>query len=405
MERKIGNSLVETRKKNRILIKKQIYHQANPTRTQIAENLGLTLATLSTSTNEMISQGIIEETVSDQSVTCTGAGRRPKILRFCPACACAAGIDIGPYKTRAVLMDMGGNIIDSLEDEAVQNDYGRMIDMIETLAKKLMPKVTGNFLGVSVNVAGIVDSSNGTILKGIELKNTGEVGSPRKNLQTLLEEKLGCPVLIQNNAKSRALGHAIQNHIKDTIFAYLYVSRGIACPVMEPNEIPYGYSASIGELGRMVMEWNSPDGKHLMTLNEVAGEHTIIRRCRAAMESGGLKNLKRLCDSGKELSIDLIMELDTEGDAEIRQLFESSCEYLGIALSNISCMINPGMIVIDGYMFSNLRNRETLKNVYKEKCEAVDCSSASLFFIDYDSFAGARSAAYCALDKLFLSVE
>lgn len=405
MERKIGNSLVETRKKNRILIKKQIYHQTIPTRTQIAENLGLTLATLSTSANEMISQGIIEETVSEQSLACTGAGRKPKILRFCSDCACAIGVDIGPYKTRAVLMDMGGNILDSLEAESVQHDYGKMMEMIERSAKKLMPKVTGSFLGVSVNVAGIVDSSSGTIVKGIFFTNPGEDGSIRKNLKSVLEEKLGCPVLIQNNAKSRAFGHAIKNHIKDTTFAYLYVSRGIACPVMEPNEMPYGYSASIGELGRMVMEWNSPEGKHLMTLNEVAGEHTIIERCRTAMESGGLKKLKRLCDTGKELSIDPIMELDAEGDTEIRQLFESSCEYLGIALSNVSCMINPGMIVIDGYMFRNPRNRETLKQVYKEKCEAVDCSSASLFFIEYDSFAGAKSAAYCALDKLFLSVE
>ena len=405
MERKIGNSLVETRKKNRILIKKQIYHQSMPTRTLIAENLGLTLATLSTSTNEMISQGIIEETVSDQTLTGTGAGRKPKILRFCFDCACAIGIDIGPYKTRAVLMDMGGNIIESLEDESVQQDYNRMIDMIEKLAKKLMPKVSKNFLGISVSVAGIVDSNSGTILKGVVLSNSGKDFSLRKGLRTVLEDKLGCPVLVQNNAKSRAFGHAIKNHIKDTTFAYLYVSRGIACPVMEPNEIPYGYSASIGELGRMVMEWNSPDGKRLMTLNDVAGEHTIIIRCMEAMESGRLKNLKKLCDSGIELSIDLIMKLDTEGDREIRQLFENSCEYLGIALSNISCMINPGMIVIDGYMFSNPLNRETLKSVYKEKCEAVDCSSASLFFIDYDSFAGAKSAAYCALDKLFLSVE
>ncbi len=405
MERKIGNSLIETRKKNRILIKKQIYHQAIPTRTQIAENLGLTLATLSTSANEMISQGIIEEIVSDQSLSCTGAGRKPKILRFCSDSACAIGIDIGPYKTRAVLMDMGGNIIDSLEAESVQHDYSRMIEMIETSAKKLMSQATGNFLGVSVNVAGIVDSSSGTIVKGIVFTNPGEDASIRKNLKSVLEEKLDCPVLIQNNAKSRAFGHAIKNHIKDTTFAYLYVSRGIACPVMEPNEMPYGYSASIGELGRMVMEWNGPEGKRLMTLNEVAGEHTIIKRCRAEMAAGKLETLNRLCDTGAELSIDLIMKLDADGDTEIRRLFESSCEYLGIALSNISCMINPEMIVIDGYMFSNPLNRETLRSVYSEKCEAVECSSASLFFIDYDSFAGAKSAAYCALDKLFLSVE
>lgn len=405
MERKIGNSLVETRKKNRILIKKQIYHQAIPTRTLIAENLGLTLATLSTSTNEMISQGLIEETVSEQTLNGTGAGRKPKILRFCSDCACAIGIDIGPYKTRAVLMDMGGNIIDSLEAESVQHDYIRMIDMIEILSKKLIPKASKNFLGISVSVAGIVDSNSGVILKGIAYTNSGGDLSHRKSLKAVLEEKLGCPVLVQNNAKSRAFGHAIKNHIKDTTFAYLYVSRGIACPVMEPNEIPYGYSASIGELGRMVMEWNCSAGKELMTLNDVAGEHTIIKRCISEMKAGRLNNLRKLYDPGKDLSIDLVMKLDSQGDAEIRTLFENSCEYLGIALSNISCMINPEMIVIDGYMFSNPHNRETLKSVYKEKCKSVDCSSAYLFFIDYDSFAGAKSAAYCALDKLFLSVE
>ena len=58
---KKGSSLLETRRWNRVLIKNMIFRTENATRTGIAEALGLTLPTITTSVNEMLSEGILEE--------------------------------------------------------------------------------------------------------------------------------------------------------------------------------------------------------------------------------------------------------------------------------------------------------------------------------------------------------
>ncbi|MCR4778877.1 MAG: winged helix-turn-helix domain-containing protein [Lachnospiraceae bacterium] len=93
MAEKKGNSLLETKRKNRVFIKNLIYKQKNATRTAIADELGLTLATISTSINEMIRNEIIEEAPADDSFT--GMGRRPMILRFKPDAAFCIGVDMG----------------------------------------------------------------------------------------------------------------------------------------------------------------------------------------------------------------------------------------------------------------------------------------------------------------------
>ena len=61
MASKKGNSLLETRRRNRVLIKNMIFRMENARRTAIAEELGLTLPTITTSVNEMLTEGILEE--------------------------------------------------------------------------------------------------------------------------------------------------------------------------------------------------------------------------------------------------------------------------------------------------------------------------------------------------------
>lgn len=61
METKKGSSLLETRRRNRVLLKDIIFNLEPVTRTAAAKELGLTLPTVTTSVNEMIEEGILEE--------------------------------------------------------------------------------------------------------------------------------------------------------------------------------------------------------------------------------------------------------------------------------------------------------------------------------------------------------
>ncbi len=398
MDKIRGNSLIETRRKNRVLIKKQIYHCKEATRTLVAENLGLTMATLSTSTNEMINQGLIEEVQSNQSMSMSGVGRKPKFLRFRDEAACTIGVDAGPYATRAVLMDVGGNILAKCDGRAVQNDYDDMLKVISESVNSLLQHANANFEGVCIGMAGIIDSDSGIIIEGGR-----HLGFEGKNLKSDLEKILGCNVIIDNNARVRARGYSLKKHVSEKTFAYLYVARGIACPLMAQDELLSGYTASAGELGRMAIEWKTSD-ERLLTLNEISGEVGIISGCKKELSAGNMENLRKRTDGDDDIKIETLMELEKENDPEVVRIFEDACHYLGIALSNVACLINPGTIVVDGYIFENSINREFLEKAYAKRCQECASSISSIKYIDFNGYTGAESAAYCALDSFFLDV-
>ena len=77
-----GNSLIETRKINRILIKDRIFRSECITRTDISRELGLTLPTITTSVNEMISEGILEEKPISEEWLTNSTGRKPMAISF-----------------------------------------------------------------------------------------------------------------------------------------------------------------------------------------------------------------------------------------------------------------------------------------------------------------------------------
>ena len=95
MAGKKGNSLLETRRRNRVLIKNMIFRMENARRTAIAEELGLTLPTI---VNNM--------------------GRRPNAIAFRAEAAYAIGVELGPYATRAVLMNLRGEVLEQSEYES-----------------------------------------------------------------------------------------------------------------------------------------------------------------------------------------------------------------------------------------------------------------------------------------------
>ena len=114
MAGKKGNSLLETRRRNRVLIKNMIFRMENARRTAIAEELGLTLPTITTSVNEMLSEGILEEIPITDGKLVNNMGRRPNAIAFRAEAAYAIGVELGPYATRAVLMNMVTDSADSI---------------------------------------------------------------------------------------------------------------------------------------------------------------------------------------------------------------------------------------------------------------------------------------------------
>lgn len=392
---KKGNSLLETRRKNRVLIKNMIFRMENARRTAIAEELGLTLPTITTSVNEMLSEGILEEVPMPEDQLVNSMGRRPNIIQFRAEAACAIGVELGPYATRAVLMNLKGEVLEASEHESAAENYAGMLEKITNIIKALIEKAENrNLLGVGVGLPGFIDRENGIIRSNPRKDWIG------KNFARNLEERIGIPVLIDNNVRLRAVGQEMSiTGQKPDSFAYFFVSRGVACPMIWKEDVVSGYTAGAGEIGHTVI---CVDGEQ-KCVDDLGSEGAIFAKCQEAMLAGRLPELKGLMEKDGRLRMERILEVQEREDREVNEIIDTAIGYLGIALANVVNLINPGYVVVDSCLFLAERNRQKLLDSAKRYFFGLNEEEVQVVFAPFERFRGAKGAGYFLIREKFLN--
>lgn len=396
MVSKKGNSLLETRRRNRVLIKNMIFRMENARRTAIAEELGLTLPTITTSVNEMLAEGVLEEVPITDGQFISNMGRRPNAIAFRAEAAYAIGVELGPYATRAVLMNLRGEVLEQAEYESAAENYAGMLEKITIIVNKMLEKAEGKkLLGVGVGLPGFIDRENGVIRSNPRKDWIG------KNLAADLEERVHLPVLIDNNVRLRAIGHemSMRGQAPDS-FAYFYVSRGVACPLMLKEDVISGYTAGAGEIGHTVISVNG----ELKCVDDLGSEAAIFKKCQKAMLEGRLPELKRFMQQDGRLCMDRIIEVQEQGNTEVNAMIEYAIGYLGIALANVVNLINPGYVVVDSCLLQTEKNRKNLLESAKRNFFGLNEEEVQIVFTTFEKFRGAKGASFFLLREKFLNI-
>lgn len=397
MAYKKGNSLLETRRRNRVLIKNSIFRTKNATRTGIAEELGLTLPTITTSVNEMLSEGILEEIPFAESELVNAMGRKPTAIAFKADTACAIGVELGPYATRAALLNMRGKVL-ALSEHSVEEDYEQMLLQIKRQVEELMQYAAGRFLGVGVGLPGFIDCENGLV------RSSSRKGWAGKRLAEDLQGLLNVPVIIDNNVRIRAMGYELSlQEYKAGTFAYFFVSKGVACPIMVQDEIISGNTFGAGELGRTIIYTGKTGEDACKSVDDLASERAIFERCQEKLLEGGADGLRKILDEKGRMEFEDIMESQKKGEPDVQKIMEDVMDCLGIALANVVNLINPGFVVVDGRVMCEQRNRDRLLDTAKSKFFGLNGEEVNVFFQPYDPYWGAKGAAYYVISRLFLN--
>ena len=399
---KAGNSLIETKRKNRALIKNTIFRTPDATRTGVAKELGLTLATLSTSVSEMIAEGVLQETERTENTGRTGSGRKALKVVFRPAAALAVGIDLGPYETRGILMDLGGNVLRELSQSAERYSYDRMLTSVEQLIRRLVSGCTAGeksrICGVAVGVPGVVETVSGRI------RATACRSWEGHTLAGDLAERISFPVEVDNNVRMRAYGYEMTRESGEQLFAYLYVSRGIACPVIFGREVISGTMFGAGELGHAAVSEKPGILGPRRTLNESASEFGIFYECQRRMFEGACRPLRQALSEKGILTAGLLTALQAEGDPEVNDIVHDAVRELGTGAAGVINLLNPESLVVDGALFSDSSNRRILEEAVATGVYALQPEEIRVRFLPEDPLRGARGAAYRMLQLGFLDV-
>ncbi len=254
------------------------------------------------------------------------------------------GIDVGGTTVKGIVIDQKGTII--CENNVPTQIGEQLADCIITLADLLVGatgKVYSSLVGVGVCSPGIIDSENGVIVfsGNLKLKNYP--------LKALLEDKLGIPVKVGNDANGAALGEAkfgAGKGYKDSILVTL--GTGVGGGIIIDGKIFEGNKGAGAEVGHMVIE----RGGHLCTCGRrgcfevYCSARALTARTKWAMEEDTGSEMWKAYDyntADGRTPFEFMVS-----DRSARQVVEWYIKHLACGLANLANIFRPQIIMIGG---------------------------------------------------------
>lgn len=401
MQFKPGINPIRSGKSNHSAILRMIYHYGPMTRAKIARQLGLTLPTITTSISRMIAEGIVQEV--EPTISTKNLGRKTHPVDVVPQAKLFAGVEMRGTRRAACLTDYRGNILYSAQDEIPCGDYEKSIRLACSLFCQMLEQHHIPFeklSGAAFCVPGLVDSANG-ILKTHPGYNWVE-----KNIcadVTALTGYTG-PIALENNSCARSIGaqmfqRKLLNHVET--FSYLFIASGIACPFILNTSNVFGSVVGAGEIGHMVMEADGPlcVCGNRGCLEAFSSDHAILSACAQALGQGHAPILRDICPDSAALTMKIVLEAQSSGDADVQAIIERALYILGIAIANITNFSSPQMMLIEGKLFYHTKNQQFLLETVNKNLYSPINIHPKFVFVEADDLSGARGAAAVAISR------
>ena len=169
-------------------------------------------------------------------------------------------------------------------------------------------------------------------------------------LKKMLEERLGLPVVLTNDANAAAYGELVYGGGRGmSDFIMLTLGTGVGSGIVSDGKVVYGHDGFAGELGHVI---TFPGGR-LCTcgrrgcLEEYASVRGILQNFWELAEKNGFKS-PLLEVKKSEVDCIMIGNAAAAGDALAKATVEYTGSVLGLALANVVAITSPKAIFIMG---------------------------------------------------------
>ena len=394
-----GNNLTRVKRSNQAAIRRLVYHYSPVTRGQLASELGLTMPTITKNVNMMLQAGVVREldALGGESKT---LGRKVRPIELVAASRYFVGVEMRSTRRGVCVTDYRGEIAVHRVDNNLLVDYQENVDCCCGMIREAV-EASGvsweKIYGIGICVPGLVDSGDKLIRKN------SHYDWEMRYLAKDFAAGLGYAgeISLENNASARAYGaqlfrRELLNGV--TSFAYMFVSSGIACPIIY-NALPdYGVAVGAGEAGHMVMDPEGPLCRcgNRGCLEALASEHAVIRSCHRAVNMGQAKTLSDIC-GGKEPSLKEILEAQEMGDRDVEAIVDTAIFNLALATANIDNLTRPDVILFEAEILNSQRNRDKFMEITDKNVYAGTADRTRFEFLPTDPLSGARGAAAVAI--------
>jgi len=251
-------------------------------------------------------------------------------------------VDLGGTHLRVALIDDGGRIFKQLKQETPKGDSALCIVNALVNAAQQWDSDKLPVVATSIMVPGAVDSEKAVVLQAPNLPSLVNF-----ELKAELEQRLGWPVFLENDANAAAVGEmwmGAARCCRDVISVTL--GTGVGGGVILDGKLWRGSHGSAGEIGHTTVDpFSGLKCKCGNTgcLELFASATAIVRMTRENLAMFPESPLK-----SEELTAAKVYEAGRNGDELALAVFRRFGMYLGIGLANLINLIDPQIIVISG---------------------------------------------------------
>lgn len=323
----------ELAQRNRRLVLRQVLFRSPISRSAIAASVGLTQATVSRITRELIDAGLIEE---GDTIVGGRPGRRFVGLRIKPTGCFIAGISINVFRQDVVVADLGNAPIASrrLRFESLV-DAGSVLSKAAGALDALIDE-TGfdreRLVGCGIVVTGSVDPLR------CRLRSAPALGWQDVDLRGPVGSRLKVPVFADSipNAKNLTAHGFGSTKGLDNV-ALLNVSLAVGCSLMLDGRLLRGPQFNAGLIESFAIP-EEATGK-LRPLDHIAGGLAVVGEMEGRPFVNGSQAASRLVD---------IMRNAAGGDASSRAALHRAGRALAFAVTSIHAILHPEVVLLSG---------------------------------------------------------
>jgi predicted NBD/HSP70 family sugar kinase len=312
-------------------------------RVQVAKELGVSPASVTAITSELIENGLIEEVVSVRDGEQT-RGRPPVALGVRAGAHLVAGIKLSDRENTAVVVDFAGNLLasETMRQRQGLHELAEILDEVETLVGRVTARAgidRRDLSAVGIGVPGFVDSASGSVFWSPVLRER------QVPLAAAVEERLGLPVHIDNDANLVALAElwfGVGRELAD--FAVVTIEHGVGMGLVLNHRLYRGAHGVGTELGHMKVQL---DGALCRCGQRGCLEAYVADYALAREATTALNLIHHDRQSTGELLESLFEQAKDENSAA-RSIFRRAGRYLAVGLANVVNLFDPGLIILSG---------------------------------------------------------
>ncbi|WP_226627162.1 ROK family protein [Alloyangia pacifica] len=312
-------------------------------RVQVAKDLRVSPASVTTITSELIETGFLEE-VQAARIGDSGRGRPAVALQVRPGVHHVMGVKLSDIDHTAVLADLSGRVVASASMPRApgQLSVQAVGEVTETLMRDLCDAAgvaPEDLHAIGLGVPGFVEAETGLV------RWSPILAQRDIDLSAALAQRLGLPVHIDNDANLVTLaelwfgaGRSLSN------FAVVTIEHGVGMGFVMNHRLYRGAHGMGMELGHMKVHLDGALCRcgQRGCLEAYVADYALVREARTAL------NLPDLETRSVRALLESLFSQAKAGNPAAHSIFRRAGRYLSLALANVTNLFDPQLIILSG---------------------------------------------------------